>query len=265
MIKPEPFRISNSITDFSPLFWDLEYLFKRLKATGVDGIELVIGIKSRWNPKRIKYLSQKYDLPISSIHQPAWSGLGGMFFDESFVDLALAFGAKGITFHPLPGISFTHPRMKAYLQKLSLLQEKKGVEIFLENLPLSYEPKFINHLIRPIKDTMDVEEVCRVTKEYGIKMTLDIDHLSQKAPHELAWFHRVLPNIGNIHISSFTPQKSHMPLYLGNFQTKEFVNALHKANYKGLLTLELQYPRLITLFNYDFEMVKKSVELVKSV
>lgn len=265
MSKSAPFRINNSITDFSPLFLDLEYVFKRLQATGIDGIELVIGVKSRWNPKRIQYLSKKYNLPIVSIHQPAWSGLGGMFFDEGFVDLASEFGAKSITFHPLSSISFTHPRMKAYLQKLGQLRKKKGIDIFLENLPRLYEPKILNKFIRPIKDTMDAEEVCRITKEYGIKMTLDIDHLRQTAPHKQAWFNKILPNIGNIHLSSFTSDKNHLPLSMGDFHTKEFIIALHKANYKGLLTLELHYPGLITLFDYNFEMIKKSVELVKSV
>jgi sugar phosphate isomerase/epimerase len=265
MSKQTPFRISNSVTDFSPLFLDLEYLFKRLKMTGVDGIELVIGIKSRWNPKRVKYLSQKYDLPIVSIHQPVWSGLGGIFFDEGFVDLASKFGAKAVTFHPLSSISFTHPRMKAYLERLALLREKKNIEVLLENLPLSYEPKILNRFIRPITETINVEEVCRITRAYGIKMTLDIDHLAEPAPHKQAWFHNVLPNVGNIHLSSFTSQKNHLPLYLGNFQTKDFINALYKANYTGLVTFEFHYPGLLTLFNYNFEMVKKSVALVKSV
>lgn len=62
MTKNTSLKISSSITDFAPLFLDLEYLFKGLKATGIDGVELVIGIKSRWSVDRIKHLSQKYNL-----------------------------------------------------------------------------------------------------------------------------------------------------------------------------------------------------------
>lgn len=256
MSKQEPFRISNSLTDFSPLFFPLEYLFKRLKATGIDGVEIVIGIKSRWNAKQLAALSQQYEVPIVSIHQPMWSG-GGLWFDEGFIDLAHIFGVRSITCHPLPGISFHHPQMQKYLAKLSRLQKEKGVEILLENLPKDF---------MGIKsDTNDVEKVLGVVKRYGFKMTLDLDHIRLSEPHKEPWFPDILPYLGNIHLSSFNSTHKHMPPYLGDLQTKEFIQALKNVEYNGLLTFELQYPRLTTFFNYDFAMVKKSVELIKSI
>ncbi len=256
MIKHRPFRVSNSLTDFSPLFFDLEHLFKRLKVTGIDGVEIVIGIKSRWNAKEILKVSQKYEVPVISLHQPVWSG-GGIWFDEGFFRLAKLFGVKQITCHPLLGLSFGHPLMRSYLAKLSRMQKENNVEILLENLPVNW--------MGIQSDTGDIEKLLEVVKQYGLKMTVDIDHMRLKAPHKESWFPNVLPYVGNIHLSSFTPQYKHMPLYLGEFQTKEFISALYKANYQGLLTLELQYPRLLTFFNYDLDMIKKSVEVVKSV
>lgn len=256
MTKPLPFQVSISITDFSPLFFDLEYLFKRLKTTGIDGVELVLGVKSRWNAKRLIELSQKYAVPVISLHQPPWSGLG-IWFDEGFLELAKTFGVTKITCHPLSGISFDHPYMQRYLQRLVDLQEKKGVEILLENLPQKW--------FGLTADTHEIEVLLATVKEFGLKITLDIDHLRLASPHKAVWFSEVLPYIGNIHLSSFTPRYKHMPLYLGDLQTKAFIQALYKVKYSGLLTLELQYPGLVTFFNYDFDMVKKSVAEVRSV
>lgn len=253
----QPFRISLSITDFSPLFFDLGYLFKRLKATGIDGIELVLGIKSRWNAKQIYQLSQKYDLPVVSLHQPPWSGLG-IWLDEGFIELAQVFGARTITCHPLPFLSLSHPKMQKYLARLSHLQEKKGVAILLENFPEDW-------LGIDTVDTNDIEKMIQVVQQYGLKITLDTDHLGLAAPQKELWFPKLIPYLGNVHLSSFTKKYRHMPLYLGDFQTKDFLEALKQADYKGLLTFEFQYPRLVTWFNYDTAMIKKSVELVKSI
>src|SRR5882724_3184958 len=117
-------RISTSITDFAPLFFDLEYLFRGLCETGVDGVELVIGIKSRFRSSKLRELSRKYHLPITSIHQPAWGGLG-LYFDEDFIDFAKAVGTNKIVFHPLPKVSLTDKRMRSYFRRLAQIQEKK--------------------------------------------------------------------------------------------------------------------------------------------
>ncbi|HSA84050.1 MAG TPA: TIM barrel protein [Patescibacteria group bacterium] len=259
------FKVNTSIFDFSPLFRDMEYLFRGLKETGVDGVELIVGYKSRWSVKRMRYLSEKYDLPIVSLHQPAWSGFGLTFFDEGFVDLAKTFGAKGITFHPLMNMSFADPRMKKYLEKLREIREKKQIDVFLENLPVKYEPGLLNTFFHSGLDTTDVEKVAQITREYGIKMTFDIDHAHVPSPHQEAWFSRIFSQIGNVHLSSFSKDANHLPLDMGDFHIQAFLQELHRKNYQGLFTLELHYPSLFTFFGYDFAMIKRSVDIVHGV
>lgn len=256
MTNKPPFRVSNSLTDFSPLFFDLEYHFQHLKGTDIDGVEIVTGVKSRWDAKRMLNLSQKYEIPIISLHQPVWAGLG-LWFDEGFATFAKKIGVKSITCHPIQFLSFDHPRMQKYLARLSNLQEKYDVEILLENQP--------GNLFGLKTDTYDIEKLIQVVKNYGLKITLDIDHLGLVAPHQEPWFVKLLPYLRNIHLSSFTKKQHHLPLYLGNFQAKDFIEALYKVDYNGLLTFEIHFPRLTTFFNYNFEMIKKSVELVKSI
>ncbi len=262
MSQQANFKISTSLTDFAPLFLDLEYVFKRLKETGVDGIELVIGIKSRWSVGKIKRLSERYALPITSVHQPIWSGLN-LNFDENFVDVARELGTNKIVCHPLTRLSLQDKRMRTYLGKLARLQQEKGVEIMLENMSPQGEG-LLNSLFPSGEETGDIEKLFAITKEFGLKMTIDIDHLSLARPHEESWFAKVLPHVGNIHLSSFTKTKEHLPLYMGDFKAKEFLAALERLNYKGLLTLEIFYPSLINPFSYNFADIKKSIAYAKN-
>lgn len=262
MTKKVPLKISSSITDFAPLFLDLEYMFKGLKATGIDGVELVIGIKSRWSVSKVKYLSQKYSLPITSIHQPVWSGLG-VYFDEGVFAFAKRLGVTKVVCHPIPRYTFQSPQMIAYLKRLSAMQDRYNVEILLENLPTQYSMLIVGNVFRLGNGIGNIQEVFTTAKKYNLKATLDIDHLRISRPHREAWFKDVLPSIGNIHVSSFSTKEHHMPLYKGDFKAKEFVNYLQRENYKGLLTFEIYYPSLINPFSYDFNAIRKSVDLLR--
>lgn len=255
-------KISTSITDFAPLFGNLEYVFRGLQQTGVKGVEIVIGLKSRWSARKLRQLSEKYNLPITSIHQPIWSGTG-WYFDEKFVELTKQFGTQTVVFHPLSGIPFHHPKMQKYLQKLSDLQEQKGITVCLENLPKQYYMMpWANRFFPSDASTSDINQLFTVVKQYGFKATVDIDHLRLPTPHKEIWFSKNLDLIGNIHLSSFIKKKEHLPLYMGDFQGKGFVESLNKQNYEGKLTFEIYYPHLINLFSYNFEAIKKSVEFL---
>lgn len=256
-------KINTSINDFAPLLRGPEFLFRGLQFAGVDGIELGVGFKSRWSIKQYQTLAKKYNLPIVSLHQPLWSGLG-LYFDEDSFAIAKQLGVKQVVCHPLPKTSFQSSQMRTYLKKLSDMQEKFGIEILLENLPKEYNHKVLNHFFPPARDTGDIMAVYTAAKEFGFKITLDIDHLRISSPHKEEWFKTMLPLIGNIHLSSFDKKKKHMPLYVGMFQTQEFIHYLNQHNYIGLLTLEISAPSAITLTNYDFSSITKSVALIKS-
>jgi len=262
-------KVNVSIHDFSPLFRGHEILFKKLKETGVDGVELVIGVKSRWSVSYYKKLSKKYDLPIVSLHQPIWAGLG-LYFDEDFFTMAEALKVKYVTCHPLPGASFTSKRMRDYLNRLSQIKRKKGIEILVENMPQSYNLKlfgvsipFFDQFFPLDETTSDVMSWYNAICEFGLNMTLDIDHLQLQEPQKAPFFKTIYPKIKNIHLSSFANQKNHLPLYMGDFKGREFVSYLEKHNYSGILTFEINYPGLISPFGYNFEAVKKSVDVVK--
>lgn len=256
-------KINASINDFSPLLRSPEYLFKGLKDAGVDGIELGLGFKSRWSFRHFKSLSEKYKLPIASMHQPLWSVLG-ISFDEGFFKTAIELDVKHIICHPLPKISFKNKRMKNYLKRLSAVQKETGIEILVENLPEQYNHKILNYFFPPDKNTGNILDLYEAVNEFDLKMTLDIDHLQLSEPHKELWLKTILPKIGNIHLSSFDKKNRHLPLYMGDFESVAFFKYLKKVKYKGLLTLEINYPGSITFINYDFNTIKKSLAHLKS-
>lgn len=251
------------ITDF-PILAQLETVFKKSKETGISGIELVIGLKTRFEYPRILYLSEKYDLPIVSIHQPPWSGMG-LFFDERLVQLVQKLGTRYITYHPLAFHSFQSKGGKQYLQKLAYLQEKYNVVIMLENMENEFSYRKLHD------NTADhishhLEDINRIADTYGFLITFDTSHAELLDPSKTEIFEKMFPKIGNIHASSFTKTQHHLPLTEGEFHSESFIKDLVKKKYQGLFTLEVRpsLKKLVTK-NYDFSDIENSVALIKKI
>lgn len=254
-------KINASINDF-PFLWSTEKYFRELQNSGIDGIELVIGVKTRWHVKKLHYLSHKYSLPVASIHQPIWSGLG-VYFDTGFVNIAKELDVKSIVCHPLPKLSLESKRMQQYLQKLSRLQKEFAVQIMLENLPVSYSLSLVNKMFRANSTTTNITDIFHAAQQYNLQVTCDISHLHLTNLHTYTGLAAMLPRIGNIHLSSFTNQQSHLPLDMGDFETKQFILWLKSHGYHGLLTLEIYYPKLLALNTYDSDAIRRSVAIIR--
>ena len=255
-------KISASITDF-PIFSNVETFFKEFKNAGVDGIEIVLGAKTRPFMKRIIKLVQKYDLPITSVHQPSWSGVG-LYFDEEFIKWAKAVGTTSIICHPLTFHSFDSQGMKNYFKRLSHWQEKHDVHILLENMPddLAYHKL---HIFSKNPMEKHLEELAKAADTYGFLLTYDVSHTEYVKPQNEKIFQDIYSKIGNIHLSSFRGSKHHLPLDMGDLDAKGFLAYLQKRKYNGLITFEVYYPRLLLMVNnYDFSAIYDSVKIFRS-
>lgn len=256
-------QVSVAINDFAPLLRRPDFLFAGLKKARADGIELGLGFKSRWSSAHFAALADKYGLPIVSMHQPLWSGLG-LYFDEGAFRMARHMGVKYMVCHPLPRAGWRHPRMRRYLSRLADMQEKTGVRILLENMPPEYDNALLGRLFPVDRHTGDLLALYGAAQEFGLQMALDTDHAGSGTPHQEQWFRKVLPQIGGIHLSSFHGGNRHLPLGEGELRAAEFVRHLRRVGYNGLLTLEVNSPKAITLLEYDFSAIQKSIELIKS-
>ncbi len=255
-------KVNVSIGDFSPLLRRPDYLFKGLRHTGVDGIELYIGVKSRWTPEYYLRLSKRYNLPIISVHQPLWA-MTGLYFDEGFFTVAQRLGVHYVTCHPLPGRSLSDIETDKYLTRLFHLQEHTGIHVLIENMPQENRNKLLN-LIAPLKGAAAITDVYSATRQHGLGLTLDTDHIHVARPHDEPWFDGVFKAIKNIHLSSFLGDERHQPLDKGELDSVGFLRRLQEKHYKGLITLEISAPRGITAWGYDFDCIERSVMLIHS-
>lgn len=258
-------KISASITDF-PLLYHMETFFQKFAEAQVDSVEMVLGIKSRWQLKRIKHFSQRYHLPITSVHQPPWSGTG-VYFDERFVPWARELGTRAIVFHPLSFTPFKSRAMENYLKRLSAMQEKYDVKVMLENMPNDF---MYNKLYYPPYTTpvQQLQQTSLYADMYGLSLTYDVSHAELTHPQDNTVFQEIFPQIANIHLSSFRHGHHHLPLTMGNLASKGFLQYLAKKKYKGILNLEVYYPhpQLMIIGNsYDFSAVANSVKVIKEI
>jgi sugar phosphate isomerase/epimerase len=186
----------------------------------------------------------------------------GVYFDEGFFTHAQKLGVQHVTCHPLPNAPLKSKRMRAYFKRLATIQERTGIPILIENLPQTYRSGLLHHFFPPTSDANDMVQLHEITSEFGLGITLDTDHLHVPKPHKQAWFSKVLPQVENIHLSSFDKDTRHLPLYMGDLRTVEFTHYLQKKNYTGSITLEVSWPKSITMWNYDFDAIRKSLDLL---
>lgn len=254
------FRVACSISDFSPVLSHLESAFRLVAEWNVDGVELVVGFKSRWSGAAVRGISRRYDLPIAALHQPVWAGLG-LYFDEGFVRLAEQVEAASIVVHPLPGYAFSAAPMQRYLERLARVQEKYHVRILLENLPRRYYNPVVQRIFGQEPGTP--AEVAAAARSYGLGMTLDTSHAMLTAPHREDWFKTVLRQTSNIHLSSFSWKRTHLPLGQGALDSAGLLRALTMQNYCGMVTLEVYHPRMVNVFRWDPRPLRNSVAVIR--
>lgn len=255
-------KISASITCDFPIISRLHIFFREFKNAGLDGVEIVSGIRSRFRLDYVNNLSKQYKLPITSMHQSAWSGVG-LYFDEEMLNKAQKMGVKTVVFHPLAFTSMESKRMHSYFRRLAAMQKKYDIAICLENMKKEkvYRPLFSGgkEVRTHLKNIYDAAEA------YGFYLTFDTSHARFTHPQREPSFEHMLPRLRNIHLSSFHQKQEHLPLTMGDFDTKGFLQYLVQNKYPGLLTFEVYYPRMVALHKYDFSAIKDSVDVIRRV
>lgn len=258
------FRINVSITDFSLLPLGLEPLFKGMKSAGADGLEIVLGMKSRWSAKKLIQLSEKYDLPINTLHQPPWSGID-IWRDEGFMEFAKKLGIKKVVIHPKAFTALNSPSGQHYLETIARWQDKYSVQAMLENAASDWGIGILDTLYPVTDDVRSLEEIALNADKYGFLINYDTSHGQLTEPHTDTIFQKVFSHLGGLHISSFDNTTEHLPLHMGDFKIKPFIRYLYERNYTGVVTFEIYYPKQIQFREYDFASIKKSIEIVKAI
>lgn len=252
-------KISLSIADL-PLNLTTEELFHLASKTGFDGVEMLPGIKTIPFLKKSSTLSEKYNLPILSIHKPFWI-FNTLFPTGKIFSIAKKFQAL-LVVHPLQKYSMSSKEQVRFLKYLAKHSEKNGVQVAIENLPKSSTIPLYKLFSQANSSTTRIADIYEVCKKYELGITLDTSHLETTSLVNMKELQIAFNLIKNIHISDFNKKKQHLALGSGELMTSEFLSFLKKRKYKGLITLELS-PRIYCSKEKYFSEIASSFKIIK--
>lgn len=254
-------KLTFSIADI-PLGIALEEYFLLASHLKVDGLELVVGWKTRFNMRKVTRLSRRYNVPILSVHQPAWS-VAGFFNDEGAFKFAQKYGAS-FTAHPLVVQHINSQKSKDYFKWLEDMGKKYEIDILIENMTNIYQLLPMFHYVsrRHHDSATDLAYFDTICKKYGFGFTLDISHLMSPVPQEAEGFKELRPFLRNIHLSDYTEKKEHLGLGDGLLNYESFLSYLKETKYNGLINLEL-CPRVLNAREKYYKDIAKSVKIVR--
>lgn len=254
-------KLTFSIADI-PLGIALEEYFLLASHLKVDGLELVVGWKTRFNLRKVVRLSKRYNVPILSVHQPAWS-LAGLYNDAGAFKFAQRFGAVFVA-HPLVNQHVNSPKSKAYYKWLAEMKNKYELEILLENMTNIYQLMPLLHYVskKHHDSATDLKYFDTICSRYGFGFTLDTSHLMSPEPQNEKGFAEIWPFMKNIHLGDYTPKKEHMGLGDGLLNYDSFLSYLKSKKYTGIINLEL-CPRILNAREKYYKDIAKSVKIVR--
>jgi sugar phosphate isomerase/epimerase len=212
-------------------------VFAKLKASGVDGIELLLPPNfTDTNFKTIKQLFDANKIGVNSIHQPLrWMTKTDTEEIEKLFVFTKQFGAKVIVLHlqNAKGQIFN----KKYLEALHKLQKDYGIKIGFENTQ-----KFAQVLNK--KRYWDSKTFSEVVKKAGFSITLDTTHLADAGGDIIEFYNQNKEQIINIQLSDYKAKWPRPRLHLipgrGDLPIEEFLKVLKNNKYDGLITMEIK-------------------------
>lgn len=238
---------------------NIEEVLKKLKAAGVDGIELLVMTNTTDKDcEEIIRLMLKHKLRINSIHQSLSTFL---FIRQSQIkrlfEISKLLSCDVIVLH----IDAVGRRIKSknFLQTIRELEELYNVRVGFENMPKTpfniwrrYTWKH-NHFSKTM-----------LTQELGI--TLDTTHLAQARGDIMEFYRDHKKNIVNIHLSDYKKNwknnhlmlttDTHLPIGKGILPIQQLLKELKENKYKGLITMEI---------DTDLNGMCKSAAMIKKV
>lgn len=252
-------KISLSIADL-PLNISIGETFALAKKLGFDGVEILPGFKTYSSISQLSKLSQKYNMPILSIHHQFWVGKALLSSRKAF-KTANHFRAI-IVVHPLKNHSVRSVRQNVFMKKISDLSQEYNVPVGIENMPPQSTLPIYKHFSKTHASTTRLLDVYTLCKKYGFGITLDTSHLATSDIPSLKSFAIIQSLIKNVHLSDYSLKKQHLGLGSGKLNTGKLLEALEKNNYKGLVTLELS-PKIFSQKKKYYADIKQSLKLVR--
>lgn len=237
------------------------YAFDLAARAGYDGMEVMVWTDSvTQNATKLIELSDRYSMPINSIHAPSlvvsqnvW-GVRPARKLEKAVELALQVGASTVVVHPP---FMWQPRYAAvFTSHVQLLAQRSGLDIAVENMyPWRYKDRerlaYLPH--------WDL-----LTQDYD-SVTVDISHASIAQQDSLKLVQSLGQRVRHIHLTdgTGTNHDEHLVPGLGNQPVREVIEHLATSRWDGDLCVEIG-TRKADNAEHRFAMVQESLEFARS-
>lgn len=241
-------------------YFSLDELFSFAKQAGFDGVEYLASLKD-WvkKPQHIVDLSEKYNVPVLSIHQPIWS----IFYSPSFLIPHMVSLAQDF-----PSVKITNQHLSAFLNPLG--SNINGAMQFIEsakekNIQVSYEsnPGRFYLSKRYPKATYEFTAFEEYAKQHSLPMTMDTSHIANVGGDIVAFFRRNHKQIKLIHLSDYKDGIEHLPLGTGKLPLKEFLQEIKKAKWNGQITFEIGTIKHFKTKKEKFAALQSSLDFVR--
>ncbi len=225
--------------------YPLPEIFHIAKATGFDGIELLIARSNcDVGTHLIKELSDKCDIPILSLHSPFMICDGwGDFWDRIWRSLLMAMelSIPLVNFHPPSGFFPRHhlsDELSKHVQTYREMLEDSGIILTIENLPTIavFRRLFINRFLPRTVNNM--HRIAEFVEDNDIQITFDTTHIGTTGVDLLEAYDVFKDRIANVHLSDYDGIWQHLLPGTGYLPLEELLNRIKDDGYNGVITLE---------------------------
>jgi len=224
----------------------LSDVFKIASAAGFDGIELLVdNLKCNIPVSDLKKLSNKYDVPVISIHSPfvicdGW----GNFWERitKSITLAKSLPVQLVNFHPPRGMLYYHRlnnELSRHIEDYKGYIKNSSIVLTIENLPCPEHLRIIPLIDRFFPLLIDnTYQIVEFAIENDIYVTFDTTHIGTTGSDILDSYHIFKERIANIHLSDYDGERQHLLPGKGYLPLKKLLSQLKSDNYSGVMTLE---------------------------
>jgi sugar phosphate isomerase/epimerase len=243
----------------------VEKAFKMARLAGFDGMEIMVtNDPVSQDPIALRALSEKYSLPILSIHAPTlflttfvWGRDPGVKLQRS-AELAAAVGAPSVVVHP--PFRWQSGYAENFVRVVAETQSSTGVEICVENMfPWKVGGKILK-AYSPSPDPLDMNPDA---------MTLDFSHASLTGRDSLEYAMAMGDRLRHIHLCDGTKSvdegnmfDEHLVPGYGNQPVAETLTWLAENHWTGQVVAEVSLHK-IRDEKTKLRMLKETVAFAK--
>lgn len=246
-----------SLSTGSLYLYPLRWTFALAKRAGFDGVELVIGPEVDWRgAAHVRRLSQKYQLPVLTVHPPlygypGWDEINLSYapYMEKAVALTQEVGAALMVVHPPRAARYDRGTGREFVEGVVAARgaiNGSGPRLGVENGAkfTGQDTRFVLRALPELREFAD---------KHDFAMTLDTAHIGTFELDLLASLEFFDGRVANVHLSDLRDvphwlmaqprlhsyYRQHQMPGSGTLPLKQFLRELKARGYGGPVTYEL--------------------------